>query len=156
MSFVQGLDMPFSLFPLHLVVGILVFHREGIVYGSVWFLGSSILLGSLGLPLFAWWSWILVGALGFFLVKKVITNRSVYALVGFGIIMYALMWLLNFGFPRIFNLFGLHFNVINTSFKHEIFIFILVILILYFGFVTAVKIEKISKKLFLTRSDNAY
>lgn len=88
----------FSPLPLVFLSGVLILHYVRPVIGWFWLASGGILLDLFGLP--AWpetVAFALAGALGIFLARRVFTNRSLYAMMGLGVSMYAVVavtWIL--------------------------------------------------------------
>lgn len=87
--------------PLMVVAGMIIMQRVGIEEGAAWFLAVAVLRGD-GVAL-------LLAGIGPILILQIFTTRSVYALLGFGAVAYAVA-------SVIFILFGkLLDSVIGTS-----------------------------------------
>lgn len=93
-SLIQSGPVNFIFFPLHLIIGLLVFHRYSPPVGSLWFL--------LTIPLAIWgfqpgsaWSYLSIALVGLILVNRLFTTRSVYALLGLGLTMSLLYLVIN-------------------------------------------------------------
>ncbi|MFA6522133.1 MAG: hypothetical protein WCT24_00890 [Patescibacteria group bacterium] len=102
LSLVQGtllvtLPAPWNAIPLTFIVGVLVLHRHGPWSGILWFLSTGIFLPLLGFSAFPAWQFVLFGILGAFLVTRIITTRSVYALLGLGYLLYGCAALFSLG-----------------------------------------------------------
>ncbi|MBU0614063.1 hypothetical protein KJ766_02120 [Patescibacteria group bacterium] len=151
-SFIQALSLPFALLPLHLIVGTIILHREGFMYGGFWFIASAVTLPILGSTMYFWWIWLLIGFFGIFLVQKVITNRSVYALVGLGIVLHFATRIICAISLQVVKFFNLKADVVNVTIKEEVFIFLAVICALYISFNIARFIENTGSQLFMTKN----
>lgn len=95
MSLVYSFSYPLVLIPLHFLIGILVFHRANVEIGATWFILSSFFLSFVGFDPMLWWTYIVIALFGIFLMKKLFTTRSLYALEGFGISMFTVFSILN-------------------------------------------------------------
>jgi hypothetical protein len=93
-SLVHSLTGIWNFFPLHLCVGLIIMHRYQASLGAIWFIVTAIVsIWSLqpGHPL----SYLSVAAAGYFLLNRLFTTRSVYALLGLGLTVSALYLVLN-------------------------------------------------------------
>lgn len=152
MSLVHSLAYPLFLIPLHLIIGILIFHRLSIETGSVWFILSGLVLPLLGFDPAIWWSYILLAIIGIFLMKKLFTTRSLYALEGFGISMFVLFFVINtvvqWGIMVWSNQ---RISVFQDLFKDFFFALGFLIVGLYVGFLFSRFIERLANEILVIK-----
>ncbi|MBT3230328.1 hypothetical protein HN358_00890 [Candidatus Uhrbacteria bacterium] len=87
LSIINTFGYPIFLFPLTLSIGVLMLHMLPITFGIMWLLLSPMLLSMLGAESMNIIPYILVVIVGTALTMRVFTRRSVYALIGLGIIL---------------------------------------------------------------------
>lgn len=86
MTVVPSLPLPLAHIPLILITGLLVMHRVGVGPGVAWIVTGALILEVRGitpgyiLPLTA------SAGIAFILVERVFATRSVYALLGLGLV----------------------------------------------------------------------
>ena len=143
-TFIHALGHPLSLTPLHFVIGVIILHRLGPELGGLWFLTSTFMIPFIGFDHLPWLSYVVSAIVGLALTTRIFTNRSVYALEGVGITLYAIAlvieWVLR---PELLNA-----QIFVTSLG-------LCVLSLYIGFLIAKAIET-STKTFLFSSKSQH
>ncbi len=151
MSLINTLPEPFSLLPLHFLVGITVLHRAGYEYGFFWFISSSLILPLLGFEMAYFWTYWIIGVCGAFFSTKVFTTRSVYALIGLGSSLFVIFLFLNW-LPKIAVSVFIENQLNNTLKFTEIFISLILLIIgLYLSFIIARSVERVFQKTFILR-----
>ncbi len=151
LSLVNSLIYPLVLFPFHFLIGLLIFHRTKIEFGVAWFILSAVVLPFFGFNQFFWWSYIIIAFWGYFLLKKLFTTRSVYALEGFGLTMYSSFIFLNvlpFWLSRVLTNSGQTSFITGRSFLISL---AMLFVALYFGFLISRLLEKLTSQLILTK-----
>lgn len=101
-SFIFALPSPLNALPLALMAGALIVHRAEPVYGLLWFTGCAVIL-----PLFdtspgTAIAFLAAAVASWILERRMFTSRSVYALIGLGVSVYALFTLIRLIFAMIF------------------------------------------------------
>jgi len=91
LSVVNTLSYPYFLFPIAFSIGVLMFHTLPILYGILWFILLPIMLSILGSESINILPYIIVLIAGTTLTMRVFTRRSMYALLGLGIILISLL-----------------------------------------------------------------
>lgn len=130
-SLIHSLPRPVSLFPIHLIVGLLVAHRTSPLNGVIWFL-LTIPFAWSGLQPGSGWSYLWLAASTYFLISRLFTTRSVYALIGLGLTVVIPYTILNLFLGRT-----------NLNWQEFAFYLIFVVLGLYLGFITASYLQRL-------------
>ena len=144
LSLIHAMNFSFALIPLNFILGVIIMHRAGAIQGAAWFIMSGLLLNFFGFDSHHWISYFTIAGVGSFLTTKFFTNRSVYALLGLGLTLFAILFVIN----------------LIISFETEQIIKILFIQIffiifgLYFGFLASRYIENLAKSMFIVRRRN--
>lgn len=140
LAVLQSFTPPFSFFPAHFLMGVLVMHRRGPEIGAVWFLGSAILLPIFGFDPVPWYAYVFIAIIGVLFSTRLFTNRSVYALQGLALTLYSIVLIC---------------TSIRTpgflSVQQMVFMSLFVLLLSYLGFLVAKGIEAALERLFLTK-----
>lgn len=151
-SFVQTLGYPLELFPLHFVLGILVLHRANVELGILWFVFSAFALSLTGFNTHVWWAYILIAPIGGFFALKLFVSRSVYALEGFGLLMFTIFTFLHIVPMKILNAsFHTTFIISTTPFKDYLLSSIFLVIGLYIAFIFAKFLERLVHEIFLVK-----
>lgn len=90
-GFVSSLPAPYGYVPLLFVAMVLIYQRVGWVMGFVWCCGSILISFALGFSDVSWWSLLITGLLAIPLTDRLFTNRSIYALIGFSLVLYLVL-----------------------------------------------------------------
>jgi hypothetical protein len=143
---------PWFCFPVVMTIGILVMHRRGPISGIVWFFLAAILVPFLGFSVFPSWPYPFIGVFGVLLVLRLFSTRSIYALLGFGAILYlSYLVLLLLGW-----MFTGHFGSMLLLHPFSVFIFGFFFLMigLTIGFTISRGSTRLFKNLFLIRNSH--
>lgn len=130
-SLVHSLPRPFSFFPIHVIVGLLIAHRTGPQNGVIWFLLTLPFVWS-GLQPGTTWSYLWLAGSSYFLISRLFTTRSVYALIGLGLTVIVPYLAINLLFDRL-----------TFSWLEFGYFLIFVILGLYLGFIIATYLQRL-------------
>jgi hypothetical protein len=146
-SFIHSLPYPFTLLPLHFIIGIIVMHRSNDQSGIIWFIATPLFIQLFASFTFeAFWAHIAVALFGYLLTSRIFTTRSVYALEGLGLSLFTAFALSN----AIIHLFNIPVQLLSVS---ELFYSLLFLIIgLYIGFTIAKYIEHLAARVFLIRT----
>lgn len=150
-SFINSLGFPLFLFPLHFILGLLIFHRTKPELGVAWFIFSAFTLPLFGFDQFAAWSYILLAVLGVFFTRKLFTTRSLYALLGFGVSMFVIFILANILDHSAKQLFSTVAQPAIISFKNFGLSLVFLIGGLYIAYVFSRFLERIAREVFLIK-----
>lgn len=148
---VPSLPLPFALFPLMLMSGILVMHRLGVVHGAVWLVLAGVVLELVGTAPGRVVAYGLAAIVGVVATERVFAKRSVYALLGLGFTTGAAFVL----YAWAQQLIGSWLNRARTegmSFIEAIWTLALLTVGLYIGFTFAVVLRRWFEKTFVVRS----
>lgn len=85
---VHSLPMPYTTFPLMFLCGILIIQRLDLGLGVVWIMLAGLLAHPWGEGNLAVFPYFMAALAGIPLVTKVFTNRSLYALIGLGMVLH--------------------------------------------------------------------
>ena len=89
-AFVSALPEPLNLIAVVFTIGVLLFHFVKPHYGAAWLVAGGAALDLVALPgPSRTVAYALAALLGLFLARKVFSNRSLYALLGLGVSMFA-------------------------------------------------------------------
>lgn len=128
----------FSTFPLMLVVGCVLLHRTAFEYAFAYMVGTVCILYWFDFSISTLIGYIIAFILAVFLSLRVLSSRSLYALLGIGV--------------SAFIIFAIMKSFISWSIIFPIHHLILFILLLYIGYHTSQLIELIGKRVFFVRS----
>lgn len=151
MTVVPSLPIPFVYTPLMLMTGLLVMHRIGVSPGVAWIVLGALMLEARGITpgwLFPMCMSALLAAL---LVERVFATRSVYALLGLGlvtgvaaVVLYSIAKLIGgivSGTPVAF----------GALLREDVWTLLLLLAGLYIGFTTIVTVREWLQRLFVVR-----
>ena len=93
LCFVPSLPYPLAYTPLIFITGLLVMHRTGVAPGLAWLFLGSLLLATDHVAIASFWPQFFALLAAGLLASRVFASRSVYALMGLGLITGAVLLL---------------------------------------------------------------
>lgn len=149
-AFIHALGAPLAWIPFHFIAGVLVLHRSTEASGALWFLASALVLPFFGFEYGHPIAYVAVAGLGVVLMRRIFTNRSVYALIGLGLTLYVAFAVVN-GFTLLLN--GVnHYGITwGALVRQEALTLLFIIFGLYGGFVLLRVLARTAQNAFYVR-----
>lgn len=143
--------VPLAYTPLLLIVGVMVLHRIGIVQGMIWLvLSGTLLLYGDGMPMRTL-AYIASAVIGAFFAGRTFAKRSVYALLGLGLIV-GLVFIATLWFVNATTLFFGQQSIVQLSGYEARWTIFLLEAGLYVGFLLSVSLRTWFERVFYVSS----